>query len=125
MCHIRHNLIASLILVSLCLPNCQLYHSCFAGDLLTLLNVSSDEKILPTTYGELRPPLGKHRLKVGLFIYYELNMQETNLSLITNLNLSGVKEQSCSSSILSPYSIQNLCETDHIDVFWTSNFILF
>lgn len=63
-------------MVSLCLPNCQLYHSCFAGDLLTLLNVSSDEKILPTTYGELRPPLGKHRLKVGLFIYYELNMQE-------------------------------------------------
>lgn len=35
------------------------------GDLLTLLNVVSDDKILPTTYGELRPPLGKHRLKVG------------------------------------------------------------
>lgn len=32
-----------------------------------LLNVQSDEKILPTTYGELRPPLGKHRLKVDLF----------------------------------------------------------
>lgn len=29
-----------------------------------LLNVSSDEKVLPTTYGELRPPLGKYRLKV-------------------------------------------------------------
>uniref|UniRef100_A0A2N9HWS7 Uncharacterized protein n=1 Tax=Fagus sylvatica TaxID=28930 RepID=A0A2N9HWS7_FAGSY len=38
------------------------------GDLLTLLNVSSDEKILPTTYGELRPPLGKHRLKIVEFI---------------------------------------------------------
>ena len=38
--------------------------SCCAGDLLMLLNVSSDEKILPTTYGELRPPLRKHRLKV-------------------------------------------------------------
>ena len=38
---------------------------CSAGDLLMLLNVSSDEKVLPTTYGELRPPLGKHRLKVG------------------------------------------------------------
>ncbi|XVF05688.1 hypothetical protein REPUB_Repub05bG0194000 [Reevesia pubescens] len=38
------------------------------GDLLMLLNVSSDEKILPTTYGELRPPLGKHRLKVVEFI---------------------------------------------------------
>ncbi|KAK4717925.1 hypothetical protein R3W88_016263 [Solanum pinnatisectum] len=33
------------------------------GDLVKLLNVISDEKILPTTYGELRPPLGKHRLK--------------------------------------------------------------
>ncbi|XP_039004245.1 serine/threonine-protein phosphatase 6 regulatory subunit 3-like isoform X2 [Hibiscus syriacus] len=38
------------------------------GDLLVLLNVSSDEKILPTTYGELRPPLGKHRLKIVEFI---------------------------------------------------------
>ncbi|XP_022752860.1 serine/threonine-protein phosphatase 6 regulatory subunit 3-like isoform X2 [Durio zibethinus] len=38
------------------------------GDLLMLLNVSSDEKILPTTYGELRPPVGKHRLKVVEFI---------------------------------------------------------
>ncbi|KAJ9555612.1 hypothetical protein OSB04_010226 [Centaurea solstitialis] len=33
------------------------------GDLLILLNVSLDEKILPTTYGQLKPPLGKHRLK--------------------------------------------------------------
>ena len=31
-----------------------------------LLNVMSDEKILLTPYGELRPPLGKHRLKVSL-----------------------------------------------------------
>ncbi|KAK8641496.1 hypothetical protein V6N13_010897 [Hibiscus sabdariffa] len=38
------------------------------GDLLMLLNVSSDEKNLPTTYGELRPPLGKHRLKIVEFI---------------------------------------------------------
>ncbi|KAE8691109.1 Detected protein of confused Function [Hibiscus syriacus] len=38
------------------------------GDLLVLLNVSSDEKILPTTYGELRPPLGKHRLMIVEFI---------------------------------------------------------
>ncbi|KAL6967252.1 hypothetical protein U1Q18_033056 [Sarracenia purpurea var. burkii] len=38
------------------------------GDLLMLLNVSSDEQILPTTYGELRPPLGKHRLKIVEFI---------------------------------------------------------
>ncbi|XP_073146639.1 uncharacterized protein [Henckelia pumila] len=38
------------------------------GELLILLNVSSDEKILPTTYGELRPPLGKYRLKVVEFL---------------------------------------------------------
>ncbi|KAK4709308.1 hypothetical protein R3W88_030233 [Solanum pinnatisectum] len=38
------------------------------GGLLELLNVSSDEKVLPTTYGELRPPLGKHRLKIVEFI---------------------------------------------------------
>ncbi|KAL0436427.1 UNVERIFIED_CONTAM: Homeobox-leucine zipper protein REVOLUTA [Sesamum radiatum] len=38
------------------------------GELLMLLNVSSDEKILPTTYGELRPPLGKHRLKIVEFL---------------------------------------------------------
>ncbi|KAM1447587.1 hypothetical protein COP1_006469 [Malus domestica] len=38
------------------------------GDLLVLLNVSWDEKTLPTTYGELRPPLGKHRLKIVEFI---------------------------------------------------------
>ncbi|KAL0284072.1 UNVERIFIED_CONTAM: Serine/threonine-protein phosphatase 6 regulatory subunit [Sesamum angustifolium] len=37
-------------------------------ELLILLNVSSDEKILPTTYGELRPPLGKHRLKIVEFL---------------------------------------------------------
>ncbi|XP_030546141.1 serine/threonine-protein phosphatase 6 regulatory subunit 3 isoform X1 [Rhodamnia argentea] len=38
------------------------------GDLLVLLNVSSDQRVLPTTYGELRPPLGKHRLKIVEFI---------------------------------------------------------
>ncbi|CAB4282783.1 unnamed protein product [Prunus armeniaca] len=38
------------------------------GDLLMLLNVSTDEKTLPTTYGELRPPLGKYRLKIVEFI---------------------------------------------------------
>ncbi|KAK8491739.1 hypothetical protein V6N12_055691 [Hibiscus sabdariffa] len=38
------------------------------GDLLMLLNVSSDGKIFPTTYGELRPPLGKYRLKIVEFI---------------------------------------------------------
>ncbi|XP_010253686.1 PREDICTED: serine/threonine-protein phosphatase 6 regulatory subunit 3 isoform X2 [Nelumbo nucifera] len=38
------------------------------GDLLMLLNVSSDERVLPTSYGKLRPPLGKHRLKIVEFI---------------------------------------------------------
>ncbi|KAJ4970638.1 hypothetical protein NE237_003737 [Protea cynaroides] len=38
------------------------------GDLLILLDVFSDEKALNTTYGELRPPLGKHRLKIVEFI---------------------------------------------------------
>lgn len=34
------------------------------GDLLKLLDIASSENVLPTTYGCLRPPLGKHRLKV-------------------------------------------------------------
>lgn len=38
----------------------------FAGNLLKLLEVSSLENVLPTTYGKLQPPLGKHRLKVYL-----------------------------------------------------------
>jgi hypothetical protein len=39
-----------------------------AGDLLKLLDVSSAEYFLPTTYGKLQPPLGKHRLKVNKLI---------------------------------------------------------
>ncbi|GAU43777.1 hypothetical protein TSUD_378020 [Trifolium subterraneum] len=39
-----------------------------AGDLLKLLDVSSSENLLPTTYGKLQPPLGKHRLKIVEFI---------------------------------------------------------
>ncbi|KAF8097661.1 hypothetical protein N665_0284s0027 [Sinapis alba] len=38
------------------------------GDLLILLNVSSTEGVLLTTYGKLQPPLGKHRLKIVEFI---------------------------------------------------------
>ncbi|KAL7613213.1 hypothetical protein Lser_V15G08021 [Lactuca serriola] len=38
------------------------------GDLLMLLNVSLDDKILATSYGQLKPPLGKHRLKIVEFI---------------------------------------------------------
>lgn len=38
----------------------------WAGDLLKLLDISSEDHILLTTYGKLQPPLGKHRLKVYL-----------------------------------------------------------
>ncbi|XP_042373546.1 serine/threonine-protein phosphatase 6 regulatory subunit 3-like [Zingiber officinale] len=38
------------------------------NDLLKFLNVSSETNTLQTTYGELQPPLGKHRLKVVEFI---------------------------------------------------------
>lgn len=38
------------------------------GNLLKLLNFSSTEVTLPTTYGKLQPPLGKHRLKIVEFI---------------------------------------------------------
>ncbi|GLT34134.1 hypothetical protein SLA2020_086710 [Shorea laevis] len=38
------------------------------GELLKLLNVSSVEAALPTTYGKLQPPLGKHRLKIVEFL---------------------------------------------------------
>ncbi|CAA7394036.1 unnamed protein product [Spirodela intermedia] len=38
------------------------------GELLKLLDISSPESVLPTTYGSLQPPLGKHRLKVVEFI---------------------------------------------------------
>ncbi|PIN22429.1 SAP family cell cycle dependent phosphatase-associated protein [Handroanthus impetiginosus] len=38
------------------------------GDLLKLLDLSSEDQILLTTYGKLQPPLGKHRLKIVEFI---------------------------------------------------------
>lgn len=38
------------------------------GNLLKLLDTSDAENVLPTTYGCLRPPLGKHRLKIVEFI---------------------------------------------------------
>nr|GMD09599.1 serine/threonine-protein phosphatase 6 regulatory subunit 3 isoform X1 [Ipomoea batatas] len=38
------------------------------GDLIKLLDVSSEDSVLPTTYGKLQPPLGKHRLKIVEFI---------------------------------------------------------
>ncbi|KAM0870376.1 hypothetical protein ACQ4PT_040060 [Festuca glaucescens] len=38
------------------------------GNLLNLLDTSAADNVLPTTYGCLRPPLGKHRLKIVEFI---------------------------------------------------------
>ncbi|KAJ3693572.1 hypothetical protein LUZ60_009052 [Juncus effusus] len=38
------------------------------GELLKLLDISSSETALDTTYGTLQPPLGKHRLKIVEFI---------------------------------------------------------
>ncbi|KAL5577378.1 hypothetical protein UlMin_019077 [Ulmus minor] len=38
------------------------------GNLLKLLDVSSADDVLVTTYGKLQPPLGKHRLKIVEFI---------------------------------------------------------
>ncbi|XP_060192207.1 uncharacterized protein LOC132621798 isoform X2 [Lycium barbarum] len=38
------------------------------GDLLKLLDISSEDYVLPTTYGSLCPPLGKHRLKIIEFV---------------------------------------------------------
>ncbi|XP_047947954.1 serine/threonine-protein phosphatase 6 regulatory subunit 1-like isoform X2 [Salvia hispanica] len=38
------------------------------GDLLKLLDISWEERVLLTTYGKLQPPLGKHRLKIIEFI---------------------------------------------------------
>ncbi|KAB2613262.1 serine/threonine-protein phosphatase 6 regulatory subunit 3-B-like [Pyrus ussuriensis x Pyrus communis] len=38
------------------------------GDLLKLLDVSTADNVLLTTYGKLQPPLGQHRLKIVEFI---------------------------------------------------------
>ncbi|KAL3833706.1 hypothetical protein ACJIZ3_008442 [Penstemon smallii] len=38
------------------------------GNLLKLLDLSTEDNVLLTTYGKLEPPLGKHRLKVVEFI---------------------------------------------------------
>ncbi|PRQ32695.1 putative SIT4 phosphatase-associated protein family [Rosa chinensis] len=45
------------------------------GDLLKLLDVSSADNMLLTTYGKLQPPLGKHRLKIVEFISVLLSVR--------------------------------------------------
>lgn len=49
------------------------------GDLLKLLDISSSDNVLLTTYGKLQPPFGKHRLKVS-FVYFLCSI---NISLIS------------------------------------------
>ena len=73
-----------------------------SGDLLMLLNVSSDEKVLPTTYGELRPPLGKHRLKVSYYVYI-MNLICTAIPIRTRLQFDQLRLNSCSNDHLQCY----------------------
>ncbi|XP_011040886.1 PREDICTED: serine/threonine-protein phosphatase 6 regulatory subunit 3 isoform X1 [Populus euphratica] len=56
------------------------------GNLLLLLNVRSDERILPTTYGVLKPPLGKHCLKIVEFIAVLLRAgnEATEIELVSS-----------------------------------------
>ncbi|KAL6609485.1 hypothetical protein ACP70R_039454 [Stipagrostis hirtigluma subsp. patula] len=67
------------------------------GDLLKLMDISSSENVLPTTYGCLRPPLGKHRLKsligpsVGIISErYASNVSPDGLSYCFTLHNSAV-----------------------------------
>ncbi|XP_078175817.1 uncharacterized protein LOC144569376 isoform X1 [Carex rostrata] len=56
------------------------------GDLLKLLDISSAETSLATTYGTLQPPLGKHRLKIVEFISVLLSIgSETAEAKLVNL----------------------------------------
>lgn len=55
---------------------------CLAGDLLKLLDFSSEDHVLLTTYGKLQPPLGKHRLKVYLLLLKELAFHVCHLLCI-------------------------------------------
>ncbi|XP_044967859.1 serine/threonine-protein phosphatase 6 regulatory subunit 3-like [Hordeum vulgare subsp. vulgare] len=60
------------------------------GDLLKLLDVSSAENILPTTYGSLHPPLGKHRLKIVEFISVLLSIG-SEVAEMRLINLGAIK----------------------------------
>ncbi|KAG0485284.1 hypothetical protein HPP92_009363 [Vanilla planifolia] len=54
------------------------------GELLKLLDVTASEVVLPTTYGYLKPPLGKHRLKVVEFmsVLFTLGSEDAEKELI-------------------------------------------
>ncbi|XP_038881899.1 serine/threonine-protein phosphatase 6 regulatory subunit 2 isoform X1 [Benincasa hispida] len=55
------------------------------GRLLKLLDVSSSDKVLVTTYGKLQPPLGKHRLKIVEFISVLLTVGSKAAEELINL----------------------------------------
>ncbi|KAK8965757.1 hypothetical protein KSP40_PGU010449 [Platanthera guangdongensis] len=54
------------------------------GYLLKLLDGSTSDVVLPTTYGCLKPPLGKHRLKIVEFIsiLFTLGSEDAEMELI-------------------------------------------
>lgn len=90
--HVLSNLDSSL--------HCPLYEQDFlsstAGDMLMLLSVASDSKVLPTTYGELRPPLGKHRLKVRSFLRRNFSFFFLDVVRCKSLRLNvGLRESDC------------------------------
>uniref|UniRef100_A0A0D9W9L7 Uncharacterized protein n=1 Tax=Leersia perrieri TaxID=77586 RepID=A0A0D9W9L7_9ORYZ len=60
------------------------------GDLLKLLDVSSAENILATTYGVLQPPLGNRRLKIVEFISVLLSIG-SEVAEIRLIHLGAIK----------------------------------
>jgi serine/threonine-protein phosphatase 6 regulatory subunit 3 len=64
------------------------------GDLLKVLDVSADDKVLFTTYGQLQPPLGIHRLKVNLY------------SFIYNVIICVINLKHCSYTIVADNILQ-------------------
>ncbi|XP_071719760.1 uncharacterized protein [Rutidosis leptorrhynchoides] len=45
------------------------------GNLLKVLDVAADKNVLPTPYGKVHPPLGKHRLMIVEFISVLMNVR--------------------------------------------------
>ncbi len=64
------------------------------GDSLKVLDVSADDKVLFTTYGQLQPPLGIHRLKVNLY------------SFIYNVIICVINLKHCSYTIVADNILQ-------------------
>ncbi|CAL5339515.1 unnamed protein product [Camellia sinensis] len=56
------------------------------GDLLKLLDVSSNDNALITTYGKLQPPLGKHCQKLKF-----LSFQVDNLEFLREMRINPIK----------------------------------